>query len=82
MTLFMVEKVDEAISDGAECIIGGSLLPEMGPNFYQPTVLRNVATSSRIWATETFGPVVAFLLGKSATTNEESHLKNDGHGQR
>mmetsp|Transcript_12739 Transcript_12739/g.19293 ORF Transcript_12739/g.19293 Transcript_12739/m.19293 type:complete len:265 (+) Transcript_12739:957-1751(+) len=69
------EKVEEAISDGAECIVGGSSLPDIGPNFYQPTVLRNVATSSRIWATETFGPVVAL---RSFHSEEEAiELAND-----
>jgi succinate-semialdehyde dehydrogenase/glutarate-semialdehyde dehydrogenase len=53
------EKVDEAIGQGAECILGGELLTDLGPNFLQPTILRNVDPSSRIWSTETFGPVVA-----------------------
>ena len=69
------EKVDEAVADGAECLVGGSLLPEMGPNFYQPTVLRNVATSSRIWATETFGPVVP--LRTFSSEEEAIELAND-----
>ena len=53
------EKVDEAILDGAECVVGGNPIPELGPNFYQPTVLRNVKSSSKVWNTETFGPVAA-----------------------
>lgn len=53
------EKVDEAIADGAECLVGGSPMTHVGPNFFEPTVLRNVLGESRIWNTETFGPVVA-----------------------
>jgi len=53
------EKVDEAIGQGAECVLGGELLPDLGPNFFEPTILRNVDPLSRIWSTETFGPVVA-----------------------
>ncbi len=69
------EKVDEAVSDGAECLIGGGLLPGLGPNFYQPTVLRDVKTSSRIWATETFGPVIPL---RSFRSEEEAiELAND-----
>ena len=69
------QKVDEAISDGAECILGGDLLPELGPNFHQPTVLRNVNTQSKIWATETFGPVVAIRTFHSE--EEAIELAND-----
>lgn len=69
------DKVDEAIVDGAECLQGGNLMPELGPNFYQPTVLRNVNTDSKIWATETFGPVVAM---RSFHCEEEAiELAND-----
>jgi len=57
----MKNKVDEAIADGAECIVGGSLLPDLGPNFFQPTILTNVKESSRIWHTETFGPVAPIM---------------------
>eukprot|EP00557_Chaetoceros_sp_GSL56_P010580 CAMPEP_0176485304 /NCGR_PEP_ID=MMETSP0200_2-20121128/4969_1 /TAXON_ID=947934 /ORGANISM="Chaetoceros sp., Strain GSL56" /LENGTH=530 /DNA_ID=CAMNT_0017881941 /DNA_START=129 /DNA_END=1721 /DNA_ORIENTATION=- len=54
------EKVDEAVTEGAECVIGGNLLPHLGPNFFEPTILRNVdPSSSRIWHEETFGPVIA-----------------------
>lgn len=55
------EKVDQAVEKGAECVIGGNLLPHLGPNFFEPTILRNVdpSSSSRIWHDETFGPVIA-----------------------
>jgi len=68
-------KVKEAIADGAHLVLGGAPIPELGPNFFQPTILRNVSPSSRIWCTETFGPVVAI-----ATFNHEDeaiHLAND-----
>ncbi|GFH59906.1 aldehyde dehydrogenase [Chaetoceros tenuissimus] len=60
-------KVDEAIEEGAECVIGGDMALDLGPNFFQPTILRNVDQSSSIWKTETFGPVVAI----STFRNEE-----------
>lgn len=69
------EKVDEAIADGAECVAGGKALPDLGPNFYAPTILRNVATSSQIWKTETFGPVAAM---RTFVSEEEAvELAND-----
>jgi len=69
------EKVDDAISGGADCVVGGSPIPELGPNFFEPTILRNVSPSSSIWKTETFGPVVAIT---SFRTEEEAvDLAND-----
>lgn len=58
-TLNVKDKVDAAIKDGAECVIGGNLLPQLGPNFYEPTILRNVKETSSLWTEETFGPVIA-----------------------
>lgn len=63
------KKVDAAISDGANCVIGGSPLVDLGPNFFEPTILTNVDTNSLIWCTETFGPVVAV---KPFDTEEEA----------
>mmetsp|Transcript_17817 Transcript_17817/g.40469 ORF Transcript_17817/g.40469 Transcript_17817/m.40469 type:complete len:406 (+) Transcript_17817:847-2064(+) len=53
----VAEKVQEAIIEGAELILGGRKLENIGPNFYAPTIIRNVRESSRIWSEETFGPV-------------------------
>ena len=52
------EKVKAAIEEGATCNIGGELLENQ---FYQPTVLTNVSRHSRIWTTETFGPVAPII---------------------
>ena len=69
------EKLDEAISAGAKCVTGGSPLPELGPNFFAPTILTNVDTNSLIWCTETFGPAVAI---RTFETEEEAlELAND-----
>lgn len=65
------EKVDEAIKDGATCVIGGTSLAELGPNYFAPTILTNVNTESLIWCTETFGPVAAVTTFES----EEEALK-------
>jgi len=69
------EKVEQAIADGATLVIGGSALSEHGPCFYSPTILTNVSTSSLIWDTETFGPVVAIKTFE--TEDEALSLAND-----
>jgi acyl-CoA reductase-like NAD-dependent aldehyde dehydrogenase len=51
-------QVNEAIRDGARLLAGGSRLPELGPNFYAPTVLAEVTPEMRIMREETFGPVL------------------------
>jgi len=71
------EKIDEAITEGAECVIGGEPLLELGPNFFKPTILRNVSHASRIWCTETFGPVLA--INTFSTEEQALHLANDSN---
>jgi len=50
--------VDDAITKGATVVTGGKRLPELGVNFYAPTVLANADTSMLLCDEETFGPVV------------------------
>ncbi|HEV3307307.1 MAG TPA: aldehyde dehydrogenase family protein [Candidatus Sulfotelmatobacter sp.] len=50
--------VEDAIARGARVLAGGSRSPELGPNFYQPTVLADVTHEMRIMREETFGPVL------------------------
>jgi succinate-semialdehyde dehydrogenase/glutarate-semialdehyde dehydrogenase len=69
------EKVEESLDQGASCVEGGEPLPRIGPNFYAPTILTNVSPDSRIWKTETFGPVAAIC--KFHTEEEALELAND-----
>ncbi|KAK1745348.1 succinate-semialdehyde dehydrogenase [Skeletonema marinoi] len=69
------KKVEAAISDGATCVVGGSPLVDLGPNFFEPTILTNVDTNSLIWCTETFGPVVAVTTFD--TEDEAVTMAND-----
>jgi succinate-semialdehyde dehydrogenase / glutarate-semialdehyde dehydrogenase len=51
--------VEDAREKGAEVLTGGRARPDLGPTFYEPTVLRGV-TKEMVHATqETFGPVVS-----------------------
>ena len=69
------KKVEAAISDGATLVCGGSDLPDLGPNYFAPTILTNVNPASLIWDTETFGPVVAIKTFE--TEDEALALAND-----
>ncbi len=50
--------VQDAVSRGARILVGGTRLPDLGINFYSPTVLADVNHKMRIMREETFGPVL------------------------
>src|SRR6185503_19404887 len=51
--------VDDARDHGATVLNGGRARPDLGPLFYEPTVLTGVTPQMRCFAEETFGPVVS-----------------------
>jgi len=51
--------VADARAKGAKVQCGGRRRPDIGPLFYEPTVLTGVDDSMQLYAEETFGPVVA-----------------------
>jgi acyl-CoA reductase-like NAD-dependent aldehyde dehydrogenase len=53
--------VEDAKARGARVLSGGTCLPELGPNFYAPTVLADVTQEMRIMREETFGPVLPIM---------------------
>ena len=53
--------VKDARAHGARVLAGGKRLPELGPNFYAPTVLADVTPEMRIMREETFGPVLPVM---------------------
>jgi acyl-CoA reductase-like NAD-dependent aldehyde dehydrogenase len=53
--------VEDAKASGARILTGGSRLPELGLNFYAPTVLADVTHEMRIMREETFGPVLPIM---------------------
>lgn len=67
--------VADALNLGARLLAGGKTLPELGPNFYAPTVLADVDHSMRIMREETFGPVLPVRSFK--TEDEAVELAND-----
>src|SRR5579864_1309092 len=53
--------VEDARERGARVLTGGSRLPELGPNFYAPTVLADVTHAMHVMREETFGPVLPVM---------------------
>ncbi|KAH2906238.1 hypothetical protein KXW25_007223, partial [Aspergillus fumigatus] len=49
--------VNDAVSRGAKIEIGGKKIPDLGPNFFEPTILTNVTTDMPVVNEEIFGPV-------------------------
>lgn len=52
------EHVEDALQRGARLLTGGKV-SDLGPNFFEPTVLADVPTDALIFREETFGPVAA-----------------------
>ncbi len=53
------EHVRDAVSKGANVAAGGRARPDLGPFFYEPTILTNLPENATAYTEETFGPVVA-----------------------
>jgi succinate-semialdehyde dehydrogenase/glutarate-semialdehyde dehydrogenase len=51
--------VDDAVAKGATVLAGGRPRPDLGPYFYEPTVLTGVTEDMTLCREETFGPVVS-----------------------
>lgn len=60
-----VSKVESHVRDaegkGAKVVVGGRGLPDLGPNFYQPTVITGMTGEMAIAREETFGPVAGLF---------------------
>jgi acyl-CoA reductase-like NAD-dependent aldehyde dehydrogenase len=67
--------VEDAKARGARVLAGGRRLPELGGNFYAPTVLADVTQDMRIMREETFGPVLPVMACES--DDEAVRLAND-----
>jgi succinate-semialdehyde dehydrogenase/glutarate-semialdehyde dehydrogenase len=61
--------VKEAVAKGATVIAGGTARPDIGPYFYEPTILDGVEDAMAVCTEETFGPVVSVYRFK---TDEEA----------
>jgi acyl-CoA reductase-like NAD-dependent aldehyde dehydrogenase len=68
-------QVQDTVVRGARVLAGGSRIPELGKNFYKPTVLADVTQEMRIMREETFGPVLPVMPFDS--DDEAVRLAND-----
>ena len=50
--------VDDAVSKGATVVTGGKPRPDLGPFFFEPTVLTDLGEDTDLLTQEVFGPVV------------------------
>lgn len=68
-------QIEDARAQGARVLAGGSRLPDLGTNFYAPTVLVDVTQEMRILREETFGPVLPIMAFDD--DDEAVRLAND-----
>ncbi|MDR7085342.1 acyl-CoA reductase-like NAD-dependent aldehyde dehydrogenase [Aeromicrobium panaciterrae] len=71
----VVSHVEDAKAKGAKVLTGGNARPDLGPAFFEPTILEGVTKDMLAGATETFGPVVGLYRFK--TEDEGIALAND-----
>ncbi len=69
------EHVEDARAHGVTVVTGGRARPDVGPLFYEPTILTGVTDRSTLFADETFGPVVSVY--DYADVDEAVELAND-----
>ncbi|MEV7003816.1 succinic semialdehyde dehydrogenase [Streptomyces sp. NPDC093982] len=55
----VTEHVGDAVTKGATVLVGGKARPDLGPLFYEPTILTDVTPEMTLHDHETFGPVVS-----------------------
>ena len=53
--------VQDAVKQGGKVVVGGQRLPDMGSNFFQPTVIRDMKPDMQLAHEETFGPVAGLF---------------------
>jgi succinate-semialdehyde dehydrogenase/glutarate-semialdehyde dehydrogenase len=71
----VAQHVDDAVDKGATVLAGGRARPDLGPYFYEPTLLDDVRDGMTVFTDETFGPVVA--VSRFASDDEVVARAND-----
>ena len=62
----MGELLADAVQQGARIRCGGRPRPDLGPNFFEPTVVTGVDSSMKLFQDETFGPIMAIQVVRDA----------------
>jgi acyl-CoA reductase-like NAD-dependent aldehyde dehydrogenase len=71
----MNDLIADAVHCGAKVLCGGRARPDLGPNFFEPTVLTGANAFMQIFRDETFGPILAVQVVRDA--EEAVRLAND-----
>jgi succinate-semialdehyde dehydrogenase/glutarate-semialdehyde dehydrogenase len=69
------EQLRDAVTRGARVLTGGRRRPDLGPNFFAPTVVTGVDHTMRLMREETFGPVLVVHAVENAV--EAVRFAND-----
>lgn len=64
-----------AVAGGAKVRAGGRRRPDLGPTFFEPTVVTDVPLDSPLWREEVFGPVMPVVPARDAS--EAMRIAND-----
>ena len=67
--------LQDAVAKGAKVIFGGKRRPDLGPQFFEPTVLVDVDHSMDVMRDETFGPLLPIM--KVDSVDQAVQLAND-----
>jgi succinate-semialdehyde dehydrogenase/glutarate-semialdehyde dehydrogenase len=62
----MSELIGDAVQRGARVLCGGRPRPDLGVNFFEPTVITGVDPSMKLFQDETFGPIMAIRVVRDA----------------
>ena len=68
--------VEDARSKGVRVLTGGRARPDLGPYFYEPTVLEGTTPDVTCFGDETFGPVISVY--RFSDENDAVERANDG----
>jgi succinate-semialdehyde dehydrogenase/glutarate-semialdehyde dehydrogenase len=62
----MTDLIEDAMDRGASLLCGGHPRVDLGPNFFEPTVIVNVDSTMKLFQEETFGPILAIQTVRDA----------------
>ena len=61
MTVLSVKSMHTYEKNGGKVLIGGQKMPDLGSNFFQPTVITGMTMDMKMASEETFGPVAGIF---------------------
>lgn len=68
-------QIEDAVERGARVLTGGRPRPDLGPLFFEPTILVDVDHTMAVMREETFGPILPVM--RVANADEAVALSND-----